>query len=356
MVRITPKRRVDQLISILNVLLQKHRVNIDNESSSTFKIRSYDKMIAIMSDFPDIHISNVKQVEQFFKEKGVKNPQKINTIVTEFLKTGKNTEAIEASKNPIFKSVLNLTKIYAIGPKNAKKLYEEHGIITIADLRNKVKEEPDIINNKMKIGLKYHTQLQKRIPRNEIDNYNEVLQSFCNDISPNLKMSINGSYRRGAETSGDIDILITSTSPGENPSVLRKNLIKKLKQQKIIIETLANGKKKFMGIGKLNKKGFTTPRHIDIIDTKMEEFPFAVLYFTGSGGFNTKMRKIALEKGFSLNEYTISHKTTKVPVQSSEIMTKIGKDKFINEEDIFTFLDMEYVKPVDRNVKTPSKT
>ena len=56
MVRITPKRRVDQLISILNVLLQKHRVNIDNESSSTFKIRSYDKMIAIMSDFPDIHI------------------------------------------------------------------------------------------------------------------------------------------------------------------------------------------------------------------------------------------------------------------------------------------------------------
>ena len=352
---IKPKRKVSGLINILNILLQKHRVNIDNESSSTFKIRSYDKMIAIMSDFPDIHISNVKQVEQFFKENGVKNPQKISAIVTEFLKTGKNTEASEVSTNPIFKSVLQLTKIYAIGPKNAKKLYEDYGIVTIADLRNKVKEDPDIINNKMKIGLKYHTQLQKRIPRDEIDSYNEVVQSFCNDISPNLRMSINGSYRRGAKTSGDIDILITSTSPDEDPSVLRKNLIKKLKQQRIIIETLANGKKKFMGIGKLNKKGFTIPRHIDIIDTKMEEFPFALLYFTGSGGFNTGMRKIALEKGFSLNEYTISHKTTKKPVQSSEIMTKIGKKKFIDEEDIFAFLDMEYVGPADRNVNTPSK-
>ena len=85
-----------------------------------------------------------------------------------------------------------------------------------------------------------------------------------------------------------------------------------MKKEGIIIETLANGKKKFMGIAKLNKNGFNTARHLDIIDTSKEQYPFAQLYFTGSGGFNSAMRAHALTLGFSLNEYTLSDKLTKI--------------------------------------------
>ena len=77
----------------------------------------------------------------------------------------------------------------------------------------------------------------------------------------------------------------------------------------IVSEVLANGKKKFMGISKLPQ--YSTHRHIDIIDTSVQEYAFAQLYFTGSAGFNAKMRNIALKKGYSLNEYRLSYKITK---------------------------------------------
>ena len=166
-------------------------------------------------------------------------------------------------------------------------------------------------------------------------------------------MSINGSYRRGVSTSGDIDLLITG--PEGQTEILRKKLINKLKEKNIIIEVLASGKKKFMGIVKLEEHGYTTARHLDIIDTAPDNYPFAVLYFTGSGGFNSMMRGVALSKGYSMNEYCLSHKKTKKPIEPEIIFEKLGKSNFETEKDIFKFLDMEYVEPCDRNNVTMNK-
>ena len=113
------------------------------------------------------------------------------------------------------------------------------------------------------------------------------------------------------------------------------------------------GKKKFMGITKLD--GYTRYRHIDIIDTEIDQYPFAQLYFTGSGGFNSHMRMLALKKGYSMNEYCISDKKTKKPVTKEEIISKLGKEKFETEEDIFKFIDLDYVVPENRNTTTLSK-
>ena len=77
--------------------------------------------------------------------------------------------------------------------------------------------------------------------------------------------------------------------------------------------------------------------------TSPEEYPFAVLYFTGSKTFNTVMRGNALKMGFSLNEHGIYKKQP-------------GKDKeekvdqvFKDEKDIFTFLKMDYRGPTERS-------
>jgi len=72
--------------------------------------------------------------------------------------------------------------------------------------------------------------------------------------------------------------------------------------------------------------------------TKPEEYPFAVLYFTGSGEFNVKMREYSLEKGYTMNEYSIKHTNNKQKV-----------DKIFNlEKDIFDFLNYEYKEPENR--------
>ena len=108
-----------------------------------------------------------------------------------------------------------------------------------------------------------------------------------------------------------------------------------------------------MGIVKL--EGFTTHRHIDIIDTSPKNYPFAVLYFTGSGAFNANMRAHAIKEGYSLNEYELTEKITKRPIKPEIIQSKIGKNSFENEEDIFKFLNYDYKTPEEREIITLSK-
>ena len=107
-------------------------------------------------------------------------------------------------------------------------------------------------------------------------------------------------------------------------------------------EELALGDKKFMGLANMAKgKEVAKPtpcRRVDIMITSEKEYPFAILYFTGSANFNPKMRQIALDKGFSLNEYSLTH------LNSGEDLDRI----FHSEKEIFEFLGMEYVDPENR--------
>ena len=155
-------------------------------------------------------------------------------------------------------------------------------------------------------------------------------------------MTITGSYRRGQRDSGDMDMLLTSCCY-ENKSL--NMILEKLNELKLIKEVLASGKKKFMGV--IQFPGGKA-RHLDIIETTKEDYPFAVLYFTGSGPFNIQMRAHALKLGYSLNEYNMTYKGTKNKVTKQDIQAKINKDTFETETDIFNFLDIPYREPKKR--------
>ena len=115
--------------------------------------------------------------------------------------------------------------------------------------------------------------------------------------------------------------------------------IKKLQKINYLIDDLALGSKKYNGVSVVkNKSKSGIARRIDIMYTKPQEYPFAILYFTGSGDFNKEMRKQILEKGMSINEYSLKDSETKVIVDH----------KFNVEKDIFDYLEMEYVEPWNR--------
>ena len=93
-----------------------------------------------------------------------------------------------------------------VGPKMAKKL--------AVDLKVKVLkncERQDELLNDVQKGLRYYEDILKRIPRKEINIYDKLTKYF-NMVSKVLKsnatIQIVGSWRRGAETSGDIDVII----------------------------------------------------------------------------------------------------------------------------------------------------
>jgi DNA polymerase/3'-5' exonuclease PolX len=92
-----------------------------------------------------------------------------------------------------------------------------------------------------------------------------------------------------------------------------------------------------MGIVKLKRKRYA--RRMDILITSEEEYPFAVLYFTGSQELNIIMRKDAIERGYRLNEYSLLNE----------------KEQPINlntEEEIFNKLGYTYIPPENRTNHT----
>jgi DNA polymerase beta len=226
----------------------------------------------------------------------------------------------------------DLQKIAELGPVKAKELVEKHGIHSIDEL----KQRQELLNDKQKIGLKYYETADLRIPRTEVKKHEKIYETVIK-LNPSLNeltFSINGSYRREMKDSGDIDILLSH--PENNMSCFRV-FVDALLEQGYLIDTLAYGNKKYMGYGKL-LAGDSIPRRIDIIYCPPNEYPFAQLYFTGSGAFNVRMREYATSKGYKLNEKGL------IDLKTNELV----KHSFEKEDDIFQYLGLSYVEPSKR--------
>jgi len=329
-----------------------------------FKKRVYNRVIEVVSSC-EVEIENIEMATELFRQAGFKNPKKSLDKVREILLTGELEEVKRAKAKPewgMTMAVRELTRVYAIGPQNAKAIYKKHGITTVDELKEAVEADNSIVNAKQLLGVTYYDDLEQRIPRSEIDKFNDICKEIIAAMNKGVEgdarfeFSINGSYRRGHKTSGDIDVLL-KTVPGMAKGEGLRLMIDALTERGFIVATLAKGKKKFMGV--LNhftgKKG--VHRHLDIIETTPEEYPFARLYFTGSGGFNVKMRKHAMDLGYTMNEYSIKRISGKkaVALTEEEIKEGLGKPRFETERDIFDFLKYKYKEPENRKGFTISK-
>ena len=268
---------------------------------------------------------DIKNIEQ------LKNTPTIGATIydklEEFTKTGK-IALLEKYKND---PIVVFTNVYGIGPKKADELVKTHNIRSIEELREK---QDKVLNNIQRIGLKYYEDILERIPRNEISKYDcEFMKVFKKESQTiNTYYEIVGSYRRGAINSGDIDVIITS----DDRSIFQR-VIDTLISKNMIIEVLSRGDTKCLVIAKLTPR--SKARRVDFMFTTREEYPFAVLYFTGSKDFNTAMRGHALKMGLSMNEHGFTKKDTQ---------QKIVYDDILTEKDIFDKLNLVYVPPENR--------
>lgn len=247
--------------------------------------------------------------------------------LNEYVKTGV-VSTIENKKN----DPLNLiTKIYGIGPKNAQTLIND-GIDTI----EKVRANPERLTSAQKIGAEFFYDIEKKIPRSEIDTYKTILNDvFYKNTTLGAKFEIVGSYRRGKLESGDIDIIITHEKNNKDEfHIFLDALIK----NNIITHTLSRGQTKSLTLTKLPNK---PSRRVDFMYSPPEEYAFAILYFTGSKSFNTMQRHRAIELGFTLNEHGIHEMSD--GIKGSKVNLP-----FYTEQDIFRFLSMEYKEPSER--------
>lgn len=313
------KRYNEEFIEVLGELAQ-----LMIKKGEPFRSRAYQKAEEAIIKFPD-DIYNIKQLKNI--------PGIGTTILTkleEYIKTGK-VSVLERERND---PANILAGIYGIGPKKAKELVEA-GIISIAQLH----DEPgiDMLNEKQKLGVKYYEDIEKKIPRAEIVEFRELFKQLFDKVAPkNSDFEIVGSFRRGAKTSGDIDIIITNKN--NNREAFDK-VLDLLIRDKIITEVLSRGKTKSLTLVQIKKDA--PIRRVDFLYTPPDEYAFALFYFTGSKLFNTIVRQKTLDLGYTLNEHGLSN-------MSKGIKGKKVDKYFPTEESILNFLGFKYVKPEDR--------
>ncbi|KAF2362120.1 DNA polymerase beta thumb domain [Trinorchestia longiramus] len=321
-----------------------------NVTRNGFKSNAYRGAAAALSTHP-VRISSGKEAA---KIKGI--GKKISDKIEEFLTTGK-LEKLEKIRADGASAVLTeLSRVSGVGPAKARQLYDE-GIDSIEKLRKSAHQ----LNHHQQIGLKYLEEFEKRISRDEVEALEKAIRTSLKSLREPLTLTVCGSYRRGSESSGDIDILLTvessmASSESENgrsrergKSTTGKKLDQKIQLQRVVhqlekdqlvTDTLSLGDTKFMGVCRLNEDHLH--RRLDIRLLAPDQYYCGVLYFTGSDLFNKEMRSAALDAGFTLNEYSIRPMgCTGVPGEPLPVSS---------ERDIFDYIGMEYKEPSERNM------
>jgi len=315
----TKEQTIDLLETIARLLELK--------GENPFKIRAYTNAARVLETFSGNFQATV--LEQKLGElSGIGDA--IAKKVFEYVQTDR-LEYFEKLQAEFPATIFELFEITGLGGKKVKALYEKIGVKNIADLEAAAKDGR--ISELPGFGAKTATNLLQAIERRRKHSgrfllsdakvwSDELLEHFLGhpDVS---QISSGGSFRRGRETIGDLDILIATKQP--------KNVIEHFLAHPAIDRVLAQGPTK---ASVLLNHGVQA----DLRVVANLEFPFALCYFTGSKEHNVALRGRALQNGWTLNEYRLGPEpaTKRVPKPIPEIWT---------EADLYRALGLAYIPP-----------
>lgn len=193
--------------------------------------------------------------------------------------------------------------IYGVGVTQANKWIQE-GLRTLDDVRNKAR-----LSDNQRLGLERYDDLNTRIPRSEVEALGNHVKKAAQTIDPDVQLIIGGSYRRGADTSGDIDLIVTKqgTQAADELVPFLDRLVSQLSRAGFLTAALAAHRKssaddtagsKWHGCCVLpasehpGNAGDYRPiwRRIDFLLVPESEMGAALIYFTGNGSFNRSIR------------------------------------------------------------------
>jgi DNA polymerase/3'-5' exonuclease PolX len=305
------------VINLLDVMRQGDLIR-----GEKFSALAYAKAIKSLKDMPG-PLTSVDDV------KGLKGiGAKITAKIEEILTTGE-LKAATRTRGELNLDIYDaLLKVHGVGPVKAKELVKD-GIKSISELR----EKQHLLNDVQKMGLKYYEDSLERIPRAEMEQHEVMLKRL---LPPTCEGVIVGSYRRKAENSGDIDMLIRYKGVHHKDTFV--NYVQTLKATGYLTDILALGEKKCMAYVALPGQ---KARRLDLLVTPTSQFAYSILYFTGSDTFNVAFRSHCLSRGYTLNEHTMK------PTGTFPLPPPMK-----TEEDIFRFMGVKYVAPELRTSAT----
>lgn len=258
----------------------------------------------------------------------------IADAVAELLANGEAKD-FEELKEQVPRGVVEIVQIPDVGPKTAKRLWQELDITTVDGL--KAAAEAGKIRVLKGFGAKSEEKILRGIElaakrgdsRTPLGEARPLAQALVDGLRAKLpegaiiRLEVGGSLRRWKETIGDVDILVVS----ETPDVVMDAFVT-LPQ---VSDVVGKGDAKSSVI-------LGTGLRVDLLVVEAKNWGAALQYFTGSKEHNVEMRELALKQGWSLNEKSLT--------ATGKGDAPEGEEKYFAEEaDLYEFLGLDWVPP-----------
>jgi len=255
--------------------------------------------------------------------------------IEEMIETG-NLEFYEKLAQEVPPGVVDIMRINGVGPKKAKLFWKELNITSIEALEKEArkqalralsgmgaKSEQKIIDGIEALARQTgRTRLGDALPAAQ-----KILRMLM-ALPQAIDGEIAGSIRRGRPTIGDVDILIATESQSHAEPIMEVFV-----NMENVARILGHGPTK-------SSVELLTGLQVDLRILEKARWGTALNYFTGSQAHNVRMRQLALEKGFSLNEHTFS------PIgDDGNIIESAEKILCDNEEAVYQTVGLRWIAP-----------
>ncbi len=294
-----------------------------------FRIRSYRNAAEAIEGWPQQVSELVEDDKQLLAIPGIGKGMVAN--LKEIFREGKlklHSELLEK----FHPSMLELLKIQGLGPKTVALIWSAFKVSSVAEVEKlaregKLRELPRMSEKseqKILKAIETYRNISGRFHLDEADKTAEKLREHLAGLAGVDKITTAGSLRRGRETVGDVDLLITGKCC-ENEKQ-RSAVIDRVVTMPGLTDVLAKGE---------NKVSFKLRNgmQVDVRILPPDSFGAAMQYFTGSKSHNVTLRQRALKMGMTLNEYGL------VRLEDDKLVA--GK----TEEEIYAKLGLDYIPP-----------
>ena len=305
--------RIAQVLDEMGTLLELRGEN-------PFRCRAYHAAAQALTNLPD-DLSEMIAAGRLAEVPGIGDT--MHAKVVQLATTG-HLPAYDDLRRSTPPGLVALLRIPGLGPKKIKSLYDTLAIESLADLRKagesgaiaKLKGFGTKTEAKILEGIAFVEKSGDRILQNHALRLVAPIVEAVRAHPKVIRAEYCGSLRRRAETIGDLDVLFSS----DQPSAVIDAFVK-LPQ---VATVLAHGPTKA-------SVRLADGVQCDLRGVEESQFPFALHYFTGSKAHNITMRRRALARGLSLNEYALSGEKESIACKT--------------EADLFAALGLSYIPP-----------
>lgn len=321
---------MSQSVTDVGEILEQIAQLLELKGENPFKIRAYTNAARALESLSE-PLATIVAEERLGEIEGI--GKAITEKVTELVTTGK-LEYYEELKRSFPEEIFELFELQGLGAKKIKALHDQLGVSSLADLEKVCADGK--VAELAGFGAKTQSNIVKAIAdhlkhagRFRINVVAELAEELLSDLRAHEavgQLESAGSFRRCKETIGDLDLLVSSNRAEEVSEFFIHH--------PLVEEVIVHGPTK-------SSVRLKDGPQCDLRVVKPEEFPFALVYFTGSKEHNIRLRSRALDHGWSLNEYRFS------PTNDGAASPPVIE----TEQELYKSLGLDFIPPELREDK-----